>query len=198
MKTYNEQLLKSMLDYIKTYQMKNGASPSYRDICKQMSLSSNSLAHRYVDILVERGELKKDISGKIAISSNIACGQTTIAPVVGIVTCGKPIYAQEDIEGVYNLPTEIFGQGELFMLRALGDSMIEAGIYEGDLLVIKKTNSAKNGDIVVALLDDSATVKRFYKEKDKVILHPENENYKDIITDNVSILGIVQHNIHRL
>lgn len=197
MKAFNENLLNSMLDYIKTYQVRNGRSPSYRNIKEQFNLSSLSIVNRYIDILSSRGEIKKNVLGKIDISSNLDSGSTITAPIVGTVTCGKPIYAQENIEGNFQLPTAIFGSGEHFLLYAEGDSMIEAGIRNGDLLVIRKSESAENGQIVVALMGDEATVKTFYKKRDHVVLHPENERYEDIITTDVKILGIVEHYIHK-
>ena len=197
MKVVNEKLLDEMLAYIKTYQIKNGQSPSYRNMAKQFQLSSLSVVSRYVDILAERGDVQKSKSGKIFCFPSFDASSVTIAPVVGVVTCGQPILAQENIEGVYALPSEIFGRGEIFLLHAEGDSMMEVGIQSGDLLVVRKTNYAQNGQIVVALLDDSATVKTFYKRSDHVVLHPENKNYGDIITRHVSILGVVEHCIHK-
>lgn len=197
MKVFNESLLDAMLDYIKTYQVRNGKSPSYRNIKEQFNLSSLSIVNRYVEVLSSRGELNKNAKGEIDISSNLDAGSTITAPIVGTVTCGQPIYAQENIEGNYQLPTAIFGKGEHFLLHAEGDSMIEAGIRNGDLLVVRKTESAVNGQIVVALLGDEATVKTFYKHSDHVVLHPENERYEDIITTNVQILGVVEHYIHK-
>lgn len=191
MKIVNEQLLQKMKDYVKTYQIKNGESPSYRNISKHFSISSLSQVSRYIDILVSRGDLEKDESGRINCLPSFNASAITIAPVVGVVTCGQPIFAQENIEGVYALPSDIFGSGEIFLLRAEGDSMIEVGIHSGDLLVIRRSQTAQNGQIVVALLDDSATVKTFYKKKDHIVLHPENSLYDDIITTDASVLGIV-------
>ncbi len=198
MKQYNEALLLSLQEFIKQQQMKNARSPSYREIMKQVGFSSLSVAHRYVDVLVQRGVIEKDSFGGIALAENLSRGQVTIAPVIGTVTCGKPIVAQENVESIQQLPSGIFGNGELFILHAEGDSMQEAGIQDGDLLVVKKTNFAENGQIVVALLDDSATVKTFYKNKNHIVLHPENSRYDDIIVEDVSILGVVGHCIHKL
>ena len=198
MKLYNEAQLLKLQEFIKNVQLKKGKSPSYREIMKAVGFSSLSVAHRYVDILAERGEIKKNAFGGIELAENLNRGNVTIAPVVGTVTCGKPILAQENIEGLEQLPSSIFGNGDLFVLHAQGDSMIEAGILDGDLLVVKQTSSAENGQIVVALIDDSATVKTFYKKKDHVILHPENSRYDDIIVSDVTILGIVGHCIHKL
>ena len=197
MKAFNENLLEAMLDYIKTYQVRNGKSPSYRNIKEQFNLSSLSIVNRYVDVLSSRGELKKNVQGGIDIAGNLDCSSTITAPIIGTVTCGTPIYAQENIEGNFSLPTAIFGHGEHFLLRAEGDSMIEAGIRNGDLLVVRKTESAENGQIVVALLGDEATTKTFYRKSDHIVLHPENPSYEDIITTNVKILGVVEHYIHK-
>lgn len=197
MKNYNESLLEAMLDYIKTYQVREGKSPSYRNIKEQFKLSSLSIVNRYVDMLSSRGKLKKNTDGGINISSNLNAGSTITAPIVGTVTCGRPIYAQENIEGNFQLPTAIFGHGEHFLLHAEGDSMIEVGIRNGDLLVVRKTENAENGQIVVALLGDEATVKTFYRKSNHIVLHPENEKYDDIISTDVKILGIVEHYIHK-
>ena len=198
MKVISEKTLENMLCYIKTYQIENGQSPSYRNIMKHLGLSSLSVTGRYVEELASRGHLSKDERGSIEISNEFNVKKTTIAPVVGTVTCGSPILAQENIESVCSLPCEIFGSGELFMLHAEGDSMEGVGIKSGDLLVVKKSSSAQNGQIVVALMDDSATVKTFYQKKDHIVLHPENEKYDDIISRDVKILGVVEHFIHKL
>lgn len=198
MKSYNENKLQQLSDYIKTYQSENGKSPSYRDIKRALGFSSLSVVCRYVNLLEQRSLLTKRKQGGIDISDNLKLGQTILAPVVGVVTCGTPIYAQENIEGTYQLPAEIFGNGKTFILHAEGDSMIGAGIKDGDLLVVKQCDDALDGDIVVALLEDSATVKRFYKKKNHIVLHPENPRYDDITSQNVKILGKVSFCIHEL
>lgn len=198
MKKINEKVLSNILEFIKVFQFDSGRSPSYREIQKHLNLSSLSLVERYINLLVMKGELKKDELGSIDISYNFKLGQTILAPVVGEVRCGEPIFAQENIESIYRLPTDIFGRDNVFLLHAKGDSMEGVGIREGDLLVVKKCESADNGDIVVALLEDSATVKTFYREKDHIVLHPENDRYDDIITKDVKILGIVKQFIHSL
>ena len=165
---------------------------------KRLNINSLSQVNRYVSLLVDLGKLKKDKQGKIDISYNFNLSQSILAPIVGEVRCGQPIFAQENIESIYQLPTEIFGKENIFLLHARGDSMEGVGIRDGDILVVKKCESAENGDIVVALIDDSATVKTFYKKKDYIVLHPENEKYNDIITKDVKILGIVKKYIHSL
>lgn len=198
MKQFNEAQLLKLQEYIKSEQVKKGKSPSYREIMKNVGFSSLSVAHRYVELLAQRGVIKKEAFGGIALAENLNRGQITIAPVVGTVACGKPILAQENIEGMEQLPSGIFGTGDLFLLHAQGDSMIEAGIQDGDLLVVRQSNYAQNGQVVVALVEDSATVKTFYRYKDHIVLHPENARYEDIIVKDVVILGIVGHCIHKL
>lgn len=197
MKVLNKDILEKILNFIKTYQIEKGESPSFREIMKNFNLSSLSVVNRYINSLCKLGVIDKNSCGKIDISKNFEKGKTIIAPVVGTVACGSPIYAQENIECLYQLPVDIFGNEKQFILHAQGDSMQNIGIQDGDLLVIKKCDTADNGNIVVALLDDSATVKRFFKKNGKIILHPENEKYDDIIVDDVMILGIVQHCIHK-
>ncbi len=198
MKKINEALLGNILEYIKAFQLSNGKSPTQRQIKNALGISSLSFVNRYIKLLEERGNIQKDINGLIDIQYNVNLSQSILAPVVGYVRCGEPIFAQENIESVYRLPTDIFGKENLFLLYAKGDSMKDVGIRDGDLLVVKKCETAQNGDIVVALLEDSATVKRFFKKKDYVVLHPENEDYDDIITKDIKILGIVKQYIHRL
>lgn len=197
MKQYNEAQLLKLQEFVKDQQLKMGKSPSYREIMKHVGFSSLSMVCRYVDLLASRGLLKKE-KGKIALSENLNRGDITIAPVVGTVTCGRPILAQENIESLESLPSGIFGNGELFLLHAEGDSMQDAGIQDGDLLVVRQTNSAENGQIVVALIDDSATVKTFYKHNDHIVLRPQNPRYDDIVLKDVTILGVVGHCIHKL
>ncbi len=196
MKTCNENLLTQLLDYIQAYQKKNGKSPSYRNIMKTMRFSSLSMVFRYVGVLESRGQLQKDNLGGIDISYKFRTNRTINAPLVGTVTCGTPILAYENIEGTYTLPADIFGTGDTMILHAKGDSMINAGIKDKDFLVVKICNNADDGEIVVARIDNEATVKRLFRRNGKIILHPENENYKDIILDKVEIEGVVVSSIH--
>lgn len=198
MKQLSERTEENILEFIKVFQVENGRSPSFREIKRGLNLSSLSLVSRYVSLLENKGSIKKNNLGTIDISYNVNLSQSVLAPLVGQVRCGEPIFAEENIETIYRLPTDIFGKDNLFLLHAIGDSMEGAGIREGDLLVVKKCETADNGEIVVALLDDSATVKRFYKKKDHVVLHPENTKYDDIITKDVKILGVVKQYIHSL
>ena len=198
MKVINESKLQEVLDYVNNYQSKNGLSPSFRNISHNVSGLSLATAHSYVNILEKRGLLQKTEFGKINIPLNLSRGQTTLAPLVGSCACGSPILAIENIEGTFQLPTALFGNGKKMLLHAVGDSMINAGIFDGDLIVANICNDADNGDIVVALIDDSATIKRLYKRNGYYILHPENPNYKDIRVKNVVIQGVVTQTIHNV
>lgn len=196
MRVIDEKKLFDILDFIKEFQKKEGRSPSFRQITNALDLKSLSVAQRYVSILQSRGLLEKNNSGKIITPTNLSKGKTIIAPLVGKIACGTPIFAEENIEETFQLPTAIFGSEKVMLLHASGDSMIGAGIYDGDLVVATICNDAKDGDIVVALIDSEATLKRFYKRNGSVILHPENPKYEDIIPEELVIQGIVKHVIH--
>lgn len=198
MRKLNESLLNDMLTYIKSYQLRNGKSPTFRQIMKKFNFNGLGKVCRYIDCLISRNLIEKDEYGSIAIPENISKGQTILAPVVGSVACGQPILAIQNIEFTASLPVEIFGDQELYGLYAQGDSMIGVGIFDGDLIFYLPTSSANDGDIVVALIgDESATVKRYYKRKEGVVLHPENPNYQDIVTKDVKIQGIVKRVVRR-
>lgn len=196
MKIINESKLNQVLDFIKDFQIREGRSPSFRQIAKAVSFPSLETAQRYVKILHDRNLIERDNIGKIVIPTKLEAGKTITASLVGQVACGTPILAEENIEKTVQLPTAIFGNRRSMLLRAKGDSMIGVGINDGDIIVAEICNQADNGQIVVALIDDSATVKTCYKKKDYIILHPENPKYKDIITKDVVIQGIVRHVIH--
>lgn len=185
-----EEKLNQVHRFVKNYQAENGYPPSVREICSALSIKSTATAHYYLDKLKERGILTKNANKNRAIS---VCDtpEFVSVPLIGTVTAGTPILAVENLEGYFPLPPELASADESFMLRVKGDSMIEAGIYDGDKIICKKTSYADNGDIVVALVDDSATVKRFFKRNGKIILHPENETLSDIVLDYAEILGKV-------
>lgn len=185
-----EEKLENVHQFIKRYHAENGFPPSVREICSALSIKSTATCHYYLDKLKERGLLTKNANKNRAISvvDNV---EYVSVPLVGVVTAGTPILAVENLEGYMPLPPEFATQDESFMLRVSGDSMIEAGIFNGDKIICKKTNYADNGDIVVAMVDDSATVKRFYKKDNKFILHPENSALSDIVLSKVEILGKV-------
>ena len=185
-----EDKLDKVHQYVKRYQAENGFPPSVREICAALDIKSTATCHYYLDKLKERGILTKNANKNRAISVCDTVEYVSV-PLIGTVTAGTPILAVENLEGYFPLPPEYARDDECFMLRVQGDSMIEAGIYHGDKIICKKTSYAENGDIVVALIDDSATVKRFFKRSGKFILHPENSNLTDIVLNSVEILGKV-------
>lgn len=191
MRTLNQNTLSRIERYIQEYQKENGLSPSYRKIMNEINMSSLSLVQRYVIELEKKGRIKRTNLGNIAVPTRLQTGKTTSTPLVGRIACGQPNFAVEDIEGSFSLPTDLFGGGELFMLRAFGNSMIDVGIEEGDLLVLRKQDYADEGEIVVALVEDNTTLKRFYKQGNKIILHPENKSMKDIIVSDCQIQGVL-------
>ena len=191
MRFINETKLTEVLDYIKSFQVKEGRSPSYRQIMKAVNFSSLAQSQRYVKVLQSRNLIARNNFGRIITPARLLTGKTVIAPLVG-----TPILAEENIEGTFQLPTAIFGSAKSMLLHASGDSMIGVGINDGDLIVAEICDTADEGDIVVALLEDSATVKTLHKKNGHIYLHPENPNYKDIPADNVIIQGVVKHVIH--
>ncbi len=184
----NEKL-NACYEYVKTFIQENGYAPSVRDICKDLNIKSTATAHLYLKKLNENGliDVKSDKKRAISLNSSYVSG----VPLIGTVAAGQPIFATENYEDYYTLPKDFNTSDELFMLTIKGNSMQNVGILNGDKIVVKKQNDANNGDIVVALLDDSATCKRFFKKDNKIILHPENEDYSDIIVSDVQILGKV-------
>lgn len=190
MKVYDEQLMQRILEYVGAYQREHGRSPSYRNILHTLHVSTLAKVQRYVKVLTDRGLIQKDEIGTIQIPTNLQKSKTILAPIVGQVACGTPILANENIEDNVALPTSIFGDGETYILKAKGNSMIDAGIEPGDLLVVKKDTDFTNGDMVIALIGNEATAKRIYVEDNKVILHPENKRMKDIIVDDINELQI--------
>lgn len=183
--------LDELYKYIQEYLDKFGYSPTVRDICKDLQIKSTATAHYYLNKLSKKGLLNKADDKKRAISITKKTVQTLSVPLIGTVTAGTPILAVENLEGYYPLPYDYKSDSELFMLRVRGESMINAGILDGDKIIVKKQETAENGDIVVALFDDEATVKRFYKKDGKLIFHPENDTMTDIIVEDANILGIV-------
>ncbi len=191
MRTLNQNTLDRMEFFIKEYQKENGISPSYRTIMHEIGMSSLNLVQRYVLALEKQGKIKRTNLGNIATPRKLRPSEMTSTPLVGKIACGQPSFAVEDIEGTYMLPQDIFGTGELFLLKAFGSSMIEIGIEEGDLLVLRKQNYAEEGDIVVALVGEDTTLKRFFRKGKKIVLHPENAEMRDIIVDDCQVQGVL-------
>lgn len=187
-----------ILNFIKNQIQKKGYPPSVREICKGVDLKSTSTVHRHLEKLETKGYIRKDPTKPRAIElldrdadNSFPVKKTVDIPIIGRVTAGQPIFAFEHIEDTFPVPVEMAERGSLFMLKVQGDSMINAGILDGDYVIVKQQKDAINGDIVVALLEDDATIKRFYKEKDYVRLQPENDTMSPIIVKDVMILGKV-------
>lgn len=191
MRTLNEETLQRMEEYIRERQLKDGLSPSYRRIMHALGMSSLNLVQRYVLALENQGRIRRTRLGSIALPKRLDAGKNKITPLVGDIACGQPSFAEENIEASYALPEAIFGKGELFMLHTHGDSMIDAGIREGDLIVVRKQNTADDGQIVVALMNGEATLKRLFHRNGKIVLHPENRQMQDIVVDNCEIQGVL-------
>lgn len=177
-----------ILDYIRD-RIDDGLPPSVREICAALDIKSTSTAHKYLGELQERGLIEKSSHLNRAIT--LPDDRSIRVPLMGTVTAGQPILAVEEIEGYIPYRSRSLHSKDLFALRVRGESMIGAGILDGDIVIIRRTPSAENGDIVVALVEDEATVKRFYKEDGHYRLQPENDTMDPIIVDSVSILGRV-------
>lgn len=188
-----DETLDKVYEYIVEYITVNTYAPSVRDICAGVGLRSTSTAYSHLKRLVDDGRIEMDAGKRRAIRvPALDTADTVSIPLVGTVTAGRPILATENIEQTLVLPSP-FGQDadSLFALRIKGDSMIDAGIHDDDIVFVEKTPVASNGQIIVALLEDEATVKRFYKENGHFRLQPENDTYEPIICNELIILGKV-------
>ena len=186
-----------ILDFIKSEILKKGYPPAVREICEAVNLKSTSSVHSHLATLEKNGYIRKDPTKPRAIEVisdqfQLVRRETVNVPLVGTVAAGQPILAQENIENYFPVPAEYMPANQSFLLKVKGDSMIRAGINSGDLILVEQCKDAHNGDIVVALIENSATVKTFYKEKGHIRLQPENETMDPIIVDkDVEILGKV-------
>ena len=180
-------------EFLKNYTENKGYPPSVREICEAVSLKSTSTVHGHLKRLEKKGLIKRDPTKPRALEiiEFLQPKREMInIPIVGNITAGTPILATENIEDTFTLPLDfIKHNNELFMLRVSGNSMINAGINDGDLAIIEKTQHASNGDIVVALIDESSTIKRFFKENNHIRLQPENDAMLPMIVDDCKILG---------
>src|SRR5690606_30759594 len=189
-----------ILQYIKDELTLRGYPPSIREICQAVGLSSTSSVHAHLNTLEDRGYLKKGNNKRRAlelidvddICSNMPKKEIINVPIIGTVTAGEPILAVENIDDTLPISIDFVGNKESYVLKVKGESMIEAGILDGDYVIVNSQNTAKNGDYVVALIDDEATVKTFYKEKDHIRLQPENSLLDPILVKNPYILGVVK------
>jgi len=184
-----------ILEYIKGEIQTKGYPPSVREIANAVGLKSTSTVHGHLQRLEKRGLLHRDAMKPRAMEvvgdPNFVRNSTQAVPLVGNVQAGLPILAEENLEEYVSLPDVMLSRGKHFILHVHGNSMVEAGIYDGDYIVVKQQHEARNGEIVVALLDDSATVERFFREDGRIRLQPENSTMKPIYVQDVTILGTV-------
>lgn len=187
----NQEKLIMVMDYIRKFSEENGYTPSVREIGKECGIKSTATVYSYLQKLQDKGYLSKASNKKRSVTLTRSSGVNI--PLIGTVTAGQPIFAYENYEDYYTFPAGEFKGEDLFMLRVEGTSMIDAGIMNGDKIIVRKQETAENGEIVVALVEDSATVKRFFRRDGKIVLHPENELLSDMIFEDgeVRILGKV-------
>ena len=183
-----------ILEYIKSQILNKGYPPSVRDICTAVNLKSTSSVHAHLETLEKNGYIRRDPTKPRAIeiiddNFNLTRREVVNVPLIGQVAAGQPLLAVENITGYFPIPAEFIPKEEVFMLNVKGESMVNAGIYDGDQIIVKQQSTASNGEIVVALVDDSATVKRFYKENGHIRLQPENDFMEPIIVDSCEIIG---------
>ena len=185
-----------ILEYIKSQILNKGYPPSVRDICTAVNLKSTSSVHAHLETLEKNGYIRRDPTKPRAIeiiddNFNLTRREVVNVPLIGQVAAGQPLLAVENITSYFPIPAEFMPKEEVFMLNVKGESMVNAGIYDGDQIIVKQQSTASNGEIVVALVDDSATVKRFYKENGHIRLQPENDFMEPIIVDSCEIIGKV-------
>lgn len=187
---------KEILEYIKSEILNRGYPPAVRDICEAVHLKSTSSVHSHLETLEKNGYIRRDPTKPRAIeiiddTFNLSRREVVNVPLLGRVAAGEPLLAVENIESYFPIPSEYMPAEESFMLRIKGESMVNAGIFDGDNILVKRQSTASDGDIVVALVDDSATVKTFYKEDEHYRLQPENDTMEPIIVDECTVLGKV-------
>ncbi len=185
-----------ILEYIKSQILNKGYPPSVRDICEAVDLKSTSSVHSHLETLEKNGYIRRDPTKPRAIeiiddNFNLVRREVVNVPIVGRVAAGQPILAVENVESYFPIPMEFMPNEQCFMLKVQGDSMINAGIFDGDTILVEQCQTARNGDMVVALVDDSATVKTFYREADHIRLQPENDSMEPIIIPDCQVLGRV-------
>ena len=187
---------REILEYIKQEILNKGYPPAVREICEAVDLKSTSSVHSHLETLEKNGYIRRDPTKPRAIeiideNFNLTSREVVNVPLIGKVAAGQPLLAVENIENYFPIPTEFMPNAESFMLTVKGESMINIGILDGDQILVQRQSDAKNGDVVVALVDDSATVKTFYKEDGYYRLQPENDNMDPIIVSECSIIGKV-------
>lgn len=187
---------REILEYMKQEILNKGYPPTVRELCDAVHLKSTSSIHSHLETLEKNGYIRRDPSKPRAIeivddNFNLTRREMVNVPIVGSIAAGQPLLAIQNIDNYFPIPAEYMPNQDTFMLRVKGDSMIDAGIFDGDVILVKQQSTARNGDMVVALVEDSATVKTFYKEKDHIRLQPENDTMDPIIVPDCQILGVV-------
>ena len=187
---------REILEYIKQEILNRGYPPTVRELCDAVHLKSTSSIHSHLESLEKNGYIRRDPSKPRAIeivddSFNLTRREMVNVPIIGSIAAGQPLLAIQNIENYFPIPAEYMPNQDTFMLRVKGESMINAGICDGDVIIVKQQNTASNGDMVAALVDDSATVKTFYKEDGHIRLQPDNDNMDPIIVPDCQILGVV-------
>ncbi len=185
-----------ILEFIKSELLSKGYPPTVRDICNAVNLKSTSSVHAHLETLEKNGYIRRDPTKPRAIeiideNFSLTGREIVNVPIVGRVAAGEPLLATQNIENYFPIPMEFMPNNDVFILEVKGESMINVGIFEGDWIVVEKKNTARNGEIIVALVDDSATVKTFYKEDGHIRLQPENDSMDPIIVPDCKILGKV-------
>ena len=187
---------REILEYMKEQILQKGYPPAVREICQAVNLKSTSSVHSHLETLEKNGYIRRDPTKPRAIEIldddfNLTRREVVNVPVIGQVAAGEPILAEQNIQDYFPIPVEYMPNAETFMLKVKGESMINAGIFDGDNILVEKCDTARNGEMIVALVDDSATVKTFYKEDDHIRLQPENDSMDPIIVPDCKILGKV-------
>ena len=185
-----------ILEYIKSQILNKGYPPSVRDICEAVQLKSTSSVHSHLETLEKNGYIRRDPTKPRALESsddtfNLVRREVVNVPIIGKVAAGQPLLAVENVDSYFPIPMEFMPNEQCFMLKVVGESMINAGIFDGDTILVEQRQTASNGDMIVALVDDSATVKTYYKEEGHIRLQPENDTMDPIIVPDCQILGKV-------
>lgn len=191
MRTKDEALMQEIVDSIDEFYAQKGRTPTVRELGDIVGISHTTII-RYLQDMNERGMLKYE-GGRIMTERIAKSKENSVSiPLIGSVSCGQPLLSEESVESYIRIPTEWLGTGDYFLLRANGDSMVDAGIDDDDIVIVRKATDANDGDIVVALVDNENTLKRLYRDEKrrKIILHPENPNYEDIEVDSCEIQGV--------
>lgn len=187
---------KEILEYIKAQILERGFPPAVRDICDAVNLKSTSSVHAHLETLERKGYIRRDPTKPRAIeilddTFHLLRREVTNVPLIGRVAAGQPILAEQNIENYFPIPVEMLPNNQTFLLKVQGESMVNAGILDGDMVLVEERPTASDGEMIVALIEDGATVKTFYKEKDCIRLQPENDFMDPIIVDDATILGKV-------